>query len=490
MSQIARRYSNSKPFATMTTLESTVRATVQTAALLVAGLFIVLATVEAAPQQIVSVVPSKINGTQQNQPSSSANESTQTKSPNNTADLTLLINETLLLNNKSIQPATDVSSLKDDWTFDLVEYDLIEFLQDLGARYQLANKNATQQQPFNLSSAPSADNDQLVNRSVNDSSTLSAAANDSDIVPQKAHMITDTIFHATKQQESAGSGVESNVSKQVNSPSGYNDAASGASSIADNVDHAIAESSWQYGIFDRFTRSRSSTTTPVPSDLIPSNFRPDVSMNVRDYNHHECGLRTYDIDDDMTRSSSSKVAYPQQADESVEQSAIKELKIRRQRPPPFSSLLTAHKKNQATQLGSSSSSSDLMGDSYPNGGYNDDSSSNNADNSNDNEFNLSSRRQWLQQQLGNTLHGLGFNSSQPPSSSVHEGDLGPLNDYYSNNTNYWPSREEGIAKASGKTPKSVSDRRSDYSLTVEELAARQDELKLEARVIGGSDARL
>lgn len=51
-------------------------------------------------------------------------------------------------------------------------------------------------------------------------------------------------------------------------------------------DSEIAESKWQYGIFDRFTRLRSTTTT----------MSPDISLTVddiRNYNTDECGLRTY-----------------------------------------------------------------------------------------------------------------------------------------------------------------------------------------------------
>lgn len=430
----------------------------------------------------------------------SNNERLLRQPANTTADLTRLINETLVINNKTLdQP---ISLPKDDWTFDMVEYDLMEFLQDLGARYQSsagagANKSAGQ-----------ADESQLMNRSDNatDKSTSSEPT-----LPMKAHMITDTI-----------------VSGSQAPPAGNPASASGSSepptqvSTADNLDHAIAESSWQYGIFDRFTRARTTTTTPVPSDLIPSNFRPHVSMDVKDYNHNECGLRTYELDDE-TRS-----AYPQQADDGSQQAAeqaIKELKQRRQRPPPFSTLLGHHRKqHHPSQLGlassspsssasasASSSSSDLMSDSHSssgnadaggyssNGAYGDDQPAPpSVESIGDNEFNLSSRRQWLQQQLGNTLQVLGYNST----SALQQLDnIADLNELYNNSTAmsavandetaYLSSQQSMKTAAAAATAKAAkATHLKGTPIYADELAARQDELKLEARVIGGSDARL
>lgn len=58
-----------------------------------------------------------------------------------TADLGPLINETLKINNKSTMVdnaphengAGDKPNFRDDWTFDRVEYDLMDFLQELNA---------------------------------------------------------------------------------------------------------------------------------------------------------------------------------------------------------------------------------------------------------------------------------------------------------------------------------------------------------------------
>lgn len=102
----------------------------------------------------------------------------------------------------------------------------------------------------------------------------------------------------------------------------------------------------------------------------------------------------------------------------------------------------------------------------------------------ENEFNLAMRRNWLQQQLGNTLQLLGFNSSTQSTAEF-------FNDTFISN------RRENMMKMSSKLGKAVSfldalgsKNTGDGAISLgEKLIPRQDDLKLEARVIGGSEDR-
>lgn len=107
------------------------------------------------------------------------------------------------------------------------------------------------------------------------------------------------------------------------------------------------------------------------------------------------------------------------------------------------------------------------------------------------EFNLSFRRQWLQQQLGSTLQTLGFNASNGGLASI--GDH--LNQTYNMRENMMKMSASSNYNKMARSFESINSKRpavveTQAELSEQELKARQDELKLEARVIGGNDARL
>lgn len=352
---------------------------------------------------------------------------------NGTADLTVLINETLAINNKSL-PSSGKPLIKlDDWTFDRVEYDLIEFLQDLSARYKLNN--------------------------LTDPAQLADAILEAKNLPSTTQTTPSTTT-TTPSTTTTSKLVENNDTTVGNKPT----LAPQLSTSLASGDHEIAESSWQYGIFDRFTRAKSttSTTTKEPSLILDS----DGKLDMRNLNSDDCGLRTYE----------DQPQYSVQQFE-AESEASKELNQRRQRP--LLSPLINHKKFQ-------SDSSSMSDESDPgehdhdrhqadsNSGFDQPSESSTIDS----EFNLASRRHWLQQQLGNTLQLLGFNAS---SQSAFEF----INHTSALNLNL----RENMMKKSGKLGKSSDLAKAEATLE-NNLNARQDELKLEARVIGGSDARL
>lgn len=382
-------------------------------------------------------------------------------------DLRPLINETLAINNKT--GAANASN-QEEWTFDMVEYDLMDFLNDLNTRYG-ANKNESKlEAKLELAKTNSSDSE---------ASTTSAAE-------------------------------------------------LGAGSSAD-ADHEIAESSWQYGIFDRFTRpkpsatSTTSTTTELPYDpLVEAS-----NALSRNYNSDECGLRVYH---EPPADKGAVYQYPQLesdigASEVAQSEASKELSLRRQRP----ALSPAERRkyqagNSADELGpnwdredeeqrerdrkrlSSAGTGATSAPDQPftgplvtgNDQQHGSSPASNSDGSTwDSEFNLASRRHWLQQQLGSTLQLLGINAS----SSISSAQLAALE--AANLGQASSPKRENMMKMSGTSAKTarslpglaealasfnLSDRKRKAS--PEELRARQDELKLEARVIGGSDARL
>lgn len=313
------------------------------------------------------------------------------------ADLAPLINETLVINNKS----STAAGLHEEWTFDMVEYDLMDFLQDLNSRY--ANSKAA-------------------NQSLLDAKSANQSA------PSPAPEMSTSL-----------------------------------------ADHEIAESSWQYGIFDRFTRPRSSTTTSSPSSHESS---PDPLVEAaegtrRNYNHDECGLRVY---------THLEPEQQQRFADSGEE-ASKELTLRRQRP--LLSPAERIKVHTEAELAS---------------GWNQDEQREpdeqrrrqQEDQLDQTEFNLASRRHWLQQQLGNTLQLLGQNAS----SSISSSQLAALELPAEKQQDWTGNKRENMMKMSSKLAKALVPPASAPERPDASLGARQDELKLEARVIGGTDARL
>lgn len=421
-----------------------------------------------------------------------------------TADLTKLINETLAINNKSI-PNSGRSTVKDDWTFDRVEYDLMEFLQDLSARYKLnnasspASSSGEQQESFygdylkeasleakRIQSSPNTKgplNETLVpeinvNKSTSTSSTTTTTTTSttstsiSSSVLQTAESTVSKLGDSFESPSSLPPSVEPSVeassgkSRPTLSPQLSTSLASG--------EPEIAESSWQYGIFDRFTRPKSTTTT-TKEPLLDSH----TDLNVRNFNTNECGLRTYDIGSEALQSQPE-----------FEAEASKELNQRRQKPFLNSITSSSQKKYQfetvaESNINSAANENDNKAyDAYDS--YDKQDSSNfeeevnppSSDETADNEFNLASRRHWLQQQLGNTLQLLGFNTS---SQSAAE--------YLNQTSGLSLNMRENMMKKSGKLGRKASPLNSIHS-NDDNLNSRLDDLKLEARVIGGNDARL
>lgn len=339
------------------------------------------------------------------------------------ANLAPLINETLAINNKSAPRQPALAGHQDEWTFDMVEYDLMDFLQDLSVRY----------------------------------------ANSSE--PQALAGRNQT---ATKAPELPSTSLAE------------------ANAVGE---HEVAESSWQYGIFDRFTRPKSSsTTTPTPDDPL---VEAANSLN-RNYNGAECGLRTYS--EQAEQSEQQQQYFPQEE-------ASKELSIRRQRPllspverkkthaevPADSASGWDAQINAAVDAAIAAATNDKLDD-------NDDihaPTTTSRPQDENLEFNLASRRHWLQQQLGNTLHLLGLNSTGGSISSASQlNALEPANQKRADNWSL--NKRENMMKMSGKLGKALPAQSApeQQPTAADSLAARQDELKLEARVIGGTDARL
>lgn len=554
-----------------------------------------------------------------------------------TADLSTLINETLAINNKTLAGSSQPNSgFKDDWTFDMVEYDLIEFLQDLSARYQSANKSddsdardkspslqsdlseESKLQAKNEKVTEAVDSNSAESPTYSTATTVFSSSNSLSVVTttRPAAFNAEVNQSADRRSDSAGgdnlssssslpetsSGSKAQQSNEPNESKSKSKISSDttkpplmSTSLASVVgDHEISESKWQYGIFDRFTRPKSTSTTTVAPDIVaPLVLDENGQIDMRNFNTEECGLRTYD---DQSRYYPDSSSY---LDDQVD--AVKDLSQRRQKLPVNSPLGQSKKTHP---FGGSSSLDDeldrnnekLAYDSYKDsnsGGGGGSSSGGNSNSNNkplpsssssnneqssasyqspdsgesptitsgggsesfsgaDSEFNLANRRQWLQQQLGNTLQLLGFNATSSQS----------ISDYFNETSNNgigalgFSGRRENMMKKSSKVAKSAamgladeeSDqllpgngahmpgsiknnhyhqqqqqqqqdsfhstsssssfspsfqenlasiktavRRDDQELPVaslSSLAARQDELKLEARVIGGSDARL
>lgn len=434
-----------------------------------------------------------------------------------TADLTKLINESLAINNKSL-PNSGRPTIKDDWTFDRVEYDLMEFLQDLSARYRLNNatsgeeenlygeylkeanleakriqsikglSNGSSVSEINVNKSPTTAITILSTMTSTTKASASALTSKSASVPPEPAKSKQDSFESSSYSppppppppqpptsSSSSPSEEPTIPRKASSSQKPTPSPQLSTSLAGD-EPEIAESSWQYGIFDRFTRPKPSTTT-TKEPVLDIN----TNLNVRSFNSDECGRRTYDI--------GSEVLQSQPGD--FEAEASKELNQRRQRPT-LNTLTSSHKKYQFETVAESvsndndsqgdGSSNDRVYDAYDSYDKQDQSNFEEAqppssDQNADNEFNLASRRHWLQQQLGNTLQLLGFNTS---SQSVAE--------YLNQTSGSSLNMRENMMKKSGKLGKaSLLNALLPGS---ENLNPRQDELKLEARVIGGNDARL
>lgn len=343
----------------------------------------------------------------------------------------------------------------DDWSFEMVEYDLMDYLENLSARYQLSGTNATS-------------NPTLVNSTI-----------DGDIVRlNSGGQEPQSIQEATQSSVKPDHKGEQTPMPEL------------ATSIANLADQQISESSWQYGIFDRFTRPKSTSTTAEPKYAQDYN----RESTERDYNSDQCGLRTY-----SQYSESPTLAADQNQQLDRDSEATKELHQRRQRPTNIDELdnvdkrphhfetIADYMKNRDPITGLSALDKHKISnwpnkdeknayDSYeknPDVADSLDQQANQNGDKND-EFNLLARRNWLQQQLGNTLQLFGFNSSH----SLPEPLQATANE-----------KRENLMKVSGKMGKVYKFSTEDADIN-KEISARQDDLKLEARVIGGNDARL
>lgn len=520
-----------------------------------------------------------------------------------TADLTLLINETLAINNRTV-PDQQKSTFNsgDEWSFDMVEYDLMEFLQDLSARYKANNRSSS----GSNNEAGSFENG--YNNYQKDSALLEARLNmelasaknnnntkvvgDSKLDLTTINNISSTnaplVEVAERFESNKTTTTTTSVKPTTDSTSGSLAVSELPTSLASG-DHDIGESSWQYGIFDRFTRPRTtSTTTTTPEPKFSFLLEQDGKIDMRQFNTNECGLRTYHdgLFSDKSSIGSNSYLYPASADSSYHQAESsslaggelvgaemsKTLSQRRQKIPPLPEIVYNKKqsaldsvlvgeeptssaeeaetstgndnkdtnnaalepgwtskeekeayesfKNQKPAPSTILSSQKHNSNSNSNGDYIGGSSSqisadgpygaagnsinnlnkNSNNNDNNESFNLASRRYWLQQQLGNTLQLLGFNSS---SQSVAE-FLNQTSGLSLNMRENMMKKSHQLNSANNvvgnKIARSIIDSPSSAAaspepgdgpeITEKELKARQDELKLEARVIGGSDAKL
>lgn len=479
-----------------------------------------------------------------------------------TADLTLLINETLKINNKSTSDGGDLSTgdkrpnFREDWTFDRVEYDLMDFLQELNARYSYANKS---QQAGGQESVlerrqdeENCNSEQQLGANSPGEKSFSHGAQSLNNLPstQNQETVTKTTIEAVKkeleaispaydneQTSSVGTSKPDLGSSSVTRTPSVFPSATGSSvlpiSLASN-DHDISESTWQYGIFDRFTRPRTTTTTTQSPDTLAVS-GSNAQLDVRAFNSDECGLRTYRMEPNYYPVEVANSGLQADTDEMT-----KELSQRRQRPPP-GTFFSSHRKYHQTSA-TSGDTSEVFGDELdrerpldslpPFDRYGEPSavagpsSSDANEESNtakyhkaqatqgnspgasassdvqddrgpaaDTEFNLSLRRQWLQQQLGSTLQMLGLNSSGSHNTLV---DLfnktGPMRENMmkmsATRNNKLGKAYTAEAKPQTAFPNSQAKLPELQPLSEQELKSRQDELKLEARVIGGNDARL
>jgi len=440
-----------------------------------------------------------------------------------TADLSLLVNETVSINSKPSQSgggsnSNDKVQIRDDWTFDRVEYDLIEFLQDLNARYQHGNKHNKSQAPASPQEGNSEGMDLL------QPGQLRAKSGES--IPPAIKEPQQTA--PDEDQQKAALLVEPNGLTAA-STEASNQNLSGVSLASGDQD--ISESNWQYGIFDRFTRARPSqkpaqvhnvgSTTPDPFISAASS-----QLDVRSFNSDECGLRTYLPEDTLSMAPgmfppSDLLALSEYDHNQAGGEASKELNQRRQRPSQLPFLAKVHKLQSGSQLaqdkeqsGASISGSDLVSGVFASSSGPESNDHNHqsafsppevAETQAESEFNLNSRRQWLQQQLGNTLQLLGFNLTNQSASEFLNQTSGLSLNGRENMMKMSAQYTEKAAKSLGnseqaknadfsdKLDASQTNQRHDNEMLIKELdllRARQDELKLEARVIGGTDARL
>lgn len=320
-----------------------------------------------------------------------------------TADLNGLISETLKVNNRTITNssvllAAPTLTLDDELNVERAEYDLIDYLEQLGARYQLANKSYPLEPPH-----------------------------------QQA--------------------------------------------VPATVEPEIQESSWQYGIFDRFTRPKTtSTTTPPDIDVKPENFRS--------FNTDECGLRFYDYYLAQSASSGAVANSPVnelefgQQSSSQSQSKDANAKPLREKLSPQ----TPPDQNPKLQPTSSSSSSSSFDDDFFISGS-----------QNDRENNFGLKHDWNKELFGHEESGDRVPSRQPTASQSHAlGD--ELNLSARRNLRQHQIGQTlqtfGLNLSNYKMTARISSNKSAKAIGVGSSTDLPPPAELEARVIGGTDARL
>lgn len=456
--------------------------------------------------------------------------------------------------------------------FSIQEYDLIDYLKNLSAKYK------------NVMSSPG---DELVALQEQDS-TLEAKHHSevhSQEIPKKS------------QQRSTTTKLSTQTRPTIKSNDKFSEYEPFATSLASDLylgDQEIAESNWQYGIFDRFTRARSTTTTPAPDPRFTLD--PLAKIDMRLYNSDECGLRTYNQRDPVeltghvvdqllgigdrpflgqqfpasplasgTEHQSSSavisapldnvmVGAPSDPPENQE-TAIKELHHRRQRPSAllnngpnsiadlirWQKLESIYGNKQLAAESQSTSSETSKIANWPNKdekeNYDNYKShlgsilqkvpmvsqqpSGSSSSPSDEEFNLLARRNWLQQQIGNTLQMFAsFNgtnelfpnifTNQTTNSSISNlsfTSIANRENMMKKFGNLRVAREKNNDPPPGGALSQTKNTIQPQVLlkpvvsiaaavekiladSTKELKARQDELKLEPRVIGGNDARL
>lgn len=364
----------------------------------------------------------------------------------------LQANSTDYYNNTRIQLSEKANEKTGEWTFDIVEHDLLDYLENLRGRNKL-NESAA----------------------VNEGS--SAAKGEWE---KSTHLPAN---RAANQSE--------------------------------------GDSPVQYGIFDRLTRLRNgitTSTTSKPNREYQGDFNV-LSLNVDDYNSEECGLRTYDsesdiivpiptrnekpprsdyVDDDNASDQQHKMVLTPALPKVRQRLTHSELERKRHQLESLTKLMRQREEqlvrnrtvarrpsDQPNALSSTGEVDEIFNrfrdhpsrfdpfdtltdadqiDEAQKAGH--DEKVKESETTSD-FHNLELKRRWLQQQLSQTLELLGYNSS----SSGPTTDEDPPH-----------MREEFDAKAK----KSKRLGKSQQELPVSIL----DDMNLEARVIGGSDARL
>lgn len=393
------------------------------------------------------------------------------------------------------QADADKSSdqLEESLNIDRIEYDLLEYLEKLGARYRASNKSYPLEAPSEYLYSPTSSS--LIQTSLNTTSTIQA--NDGPIIVNFSSTPSSLETVSSSSQASNLSG------KDANEPE-------------------TSEGSWQYGIFDRFTRARSTSTTQPPE---PSP-RPE---DYRNFNTEECGLRYFD---DYSGEASSLLKSTQLASPPAQFVGIGEddvlgpvqgssgashspsssssssvhaqhdnqdnLKPAREKFSQINSFGESVQKSQVNDYDSQSLSHSNWPDPHSLGLKHDWNKElfghENAANKQqqqqqqlNDDLNLSSRRNWRQQQIGQTLQSFGFN----------------LTDLLTMRMNSAVSKRENLSKmsagfvlseqsASQKSGKSIDAKEQQTKVINKQDAGSNpvEDLKLEARVIGGTDARL